>query len=244
VNSIGIVAGLEPEVRSLRRLPEEFSIAVSGMGAERSYRAAQRLVQSGAQALVSWGCAAALDSRLEPGMLVMPRAVVGASGEAHAVDTEWQQAVIGVLNSRLKVHTGPLVETVRTLATAADKRELLTRSRALAADMESAGVARAARELGVPFLALRAIADGADVAVPQELERAVAADGEIDVGATAARLIVAPWRWPAAVRLGLGFRAALLTLRVTAPALYATARRLEKELTAEGAEEKQPVILA
>ncbi|HEX2830619.1 MAG TPA: hypothetical protein VHP37_30050 [Burkholderiales bacterium] len=223
MNSIGIVAALEPEVRSLRRLPEQFVVAVSGMGPERAYRAAQRLVHCGASALVSWGCAAALDSRLAPGALIVPRAIVDASGETHLVTAGWQEALGGVLDAKLKVYTGPLAEALRTLATGDDKRALWARSRALGADMESAAVARAARDLGVPFVALRAIADGADVAVPPELERAVAADGEIDVAVTAARLMLAPWRWPAAIRVGLGFRAALLTLRIAAPALYATA---------------------
>lgn len=241
MSSIGIVAALEPEVRSLRRLPEQFAVAVSGMGGERAYHAAQRLVQSGASALVSWGCAAGLDERLQPGALIAPRAVVAASGETHLVRAEWQEELIAVLGSKVKVYTGPLAEAVRTLATADEKRALWSRSRALAADMESAGVARAARELGVPFVALRAIADGADVAVPRELERAVGADGEIDVAATAARLMLAPWRWPAAIRVGLGFRAALLTLRVAAPALYASAS--SRRYATEGASEPRDALL-
>ena len=242
MNSIGIVAALEPEVRSLRRLPEQFAVAGSGMGPERAYRAAKRLVHSGATALVSWGCAAALDGRLRAGALIVPRAVVGASGETHLVDAEWQQAVVDVLQSKLKAFTGSLAETVRTLATADDKRALASRSRALAADMESAGVARAARELGVPFVALRAIADGLEVAVPRELERAVADDGEIDVAASVARLALTPWRWPAAVRAGLGFRAALLTLRIAAPALYTSASSSTRYAT-EGVSEPRDAFL-
>ena len=223
MTSIGVVAGLEPEVRALRRMPETFCVAVSGMGEERAYRAATRLVQSGASALVSWGCAAALDPKLVPGTLVVPRAVVGASGAAHVVRAEWQEAIVGVLHAHVKVHTGALAGAARTLATAHEKRELLARCGAAAADRESAGVARAARELGVPFVAIRAIADGVEVAVPPALERAVGDDGGIDVAASAARLVLSPWHWPAAVRLGLGFRAALLSLRVAAPALYASA---------------------
>jgi adenosylhomocysteine nucleosidase len=223
VTCIGVVAGLEPEIRALRKIPDHFTIAVSGMGAERAYRAGKRLIAGGASALVSWGSAAALDVKLAPGTLLVPRAIVDSAGNAHFVHAEWQSTLVLLLCPRNAIHTGPLAEASQMLASAHDKRTLGRRSGAAAADMESAGVARAAREHGVPFIAVRAVADGAEIAVPPRLASAVAADGSIDLATSVVRLAVSPWHWPAAMRLALGFRAALLTLRVAAPALYASA---------------------
>ena len=218
----GVVAALEAEARTLRKLPDDFVVTVSGMGPERAYRAAKRLVDSGASALVSWGSAAALDATLAPGALIVPRTIADSARNVYPVSAEWHESVVYALHAA-RIHTGAIAETSSTLVTADDKTALARRTRSAAADMESAAVAKAARELGVPFIAIRAISDAADAAVPPRLANAVGANGEIDVARGVARLLVAPWHWPAAVRLGFSFRAALLALRVAAPALYASA---------------------
>ncbi len=59
----------------------------------------------------------------------------------------------------------------------AAKATLRAASGALAIDMESAAVAEAAAEAGVPFLVLRVIADPADRAIPPVALHGVAPDG-------------------------------------------------------------------
>jgi hypothetical protein len=51
------------------------------------------------------------------------------------------------------------------------------------------------------------------------------------------QLAVRPWHWPAALRAGLAFHAALQTLRAAAPALYATAAALDSAGTPHDAGE-------
>ena len=218
---IVVIAALEAEVRTLRKLPSHFAVSVSGMGAERACRAAKRAIDGGAHALVSWGCAAALDSRLAPGTLLVPQTLQGHDGTRYSADVQWHRAFVAALKGR-SAHTGALAHAAGILTSASDKRALAARSGAAAADMESAGIAKAAHEAGIPFLCVRVVADGADLTVPRELAQTVNADGSLDFVSGAARLVLSPWHWASAVRLGLAFNTALLMLRSAAPALYAS----------------------
>ena len=98
---LGIVVSLSRELRSLTRqriavgawkaIADNTLVALSGIGAERAYTAGALLVSKGATALLSWGCAAALDDRLRPGCLILPERIIAANGEIHKVNTEWHQ---------------------------------------------------------------------------------------------------------------------------------------------------------
>lgn len=219
---VGVVAALEREIRAfgigspregaLQRLTDELIVTVSGLGAERAYRAGKRLLDAGAAALASWGSAAALDVRLAPGNLLLPSTVISCAGEVIAVDAQWREQLLARLRDRVPVHTGALIETSRVLTCMAEKQALAECSGAVAADMESAAIARLAREAGIAFIAVRAIADSADAAVPARLARAVSDDGQVHLARTLGWLAFAPGHWGAAFRLGRQFRAATLTL--------------------------------
>jgi hypothetical protein len=58
------------------------------------------------------------------------------------------------------------------------KRALFDRTKALAVDMETAAVARAANQSGLPFFAFRIICDPANVSVPEALFRCVDEKGK------------------------------------------------------------------
>lgn len=216
---IGIVGALEPEIRAFggrrprRACGDAVLRAVSGVGADRAYGAGKRLIESGADALVSWGTAAALVPALRPGSLLLPRKVIACDGSEFAVDAEWQQRVRERLRTELPVHTAPLADAGRALLSTADKRTLAQRSGAAAADMESAALAVLAYEAGIPLLVVRAVVDSAGVAVPARLAAAARGDGSVSVLSTVAWLACSPSQWPAAFELARGFRAALLTLQ-------------------------------
>jgi adenosylhomocysteine nucleosidase len=227
---IGIVGALEPEIRAFGRRrsrrpggPRGDAVlrAVSGVGAERAYGAGRRLIDAGADALVSWGTAAALVPVLEPGSLLLPRKVIARDGTAFAVEGEWQQAIRERLSGEHVVHTAPLADAGEPLLSAADKRTLAQRSGAAAADMESAALAALASEAGIPLLVVRAVVDSADVAVPARLAAATRRDGSLSVASTLAWLASSPSQWLTALRLARGFRAALLTLERVAHEVHA-----------------------
>ena len=118
--------------------------------------------------VVSAGVCGALAPALAVGDLVIPSAVLGASGE------RWPAASLPRLPA-----DGVLVTVARVLESAADKARLWMETGALAADMESGVVLAWAQGRGVPAAVVRAVSDGADSGVPAALAGAVGDDGRV-----------------------------------------------------------------
>jgi adenosylhomocysteine nucleosidase len=222
---LGIVVSLPRELKGLTRQPipvgtwkaitDNALVALSGMGAERAYRAGAVLVSQGAKALLSWGCAAALDDRISPGCLIIPERIIGASGEIHQVNTEWHQRLYQILERKYPVHTGALVESDAIMKTAVEKRALAKRTQAAATDMESAAQARLAQEHELPFVAIRAIVDTVSTDIPENVLKALDPQGNISVWKLLASSYLAPADWMKIVQLGIQFNAAQRTLKKT-----------------------------
>jgi adenosylhomocysteine nucleosidase len=220
---LGIVVSLPWELRSLTRqtipfgalraLTDNTLVALSGMGAVRAYAGAELLVDHGATELMSWGCAAALDPRLNAGSLILPEHIIAASGEIHRVCSEWHQRLYQILAHKFTVHTGPLAETDAIVQTSASKSELERRTRAVAVDMESGAHARVAEKHRLPFITIRAIVDTASTNLPKTLGKALDPDG----GISAWKLLTSAFFLPSdgikIVRLGFQFNSARKTLK-------------------------------
>jgi adenosylhomocysteine nucleosidase len=185
------------------------------MGAERAYSAGAVLVSQGAKALLSWGCAAALNDRISPGCLVVPERIIGASGELHKVNSEWHQRLCETLKHKHQVHTEALAESGAIMKTAAEKLALGKRTQAAATDMESAAQARLAEEHGLPFVAIRAIVDTLSTEIPENVLKALDAAGNINIWKLLASTYLMPTDWMKIVQLGIQFSAAQRTLRRT-----------------------------
>jgi adenosylhomocysteine nucleosidase len=117
------------------------------------------------------------------------------------------------------VRTDSLLTVDRVATTAADKRSLAAAFGAIALDMESAAVAAVAREHGVPFLAVRAIADPEDFALPAAVLKATDARGIVRRSVLLGHLLLHPSELSSLLRLASHFRAALGALRHAADAL-------------------------
>ncbi len=223
---LGIVVALPWELKSLTRAriapgsckaaAPRTLIAVSGMGAERARAAAALLIAQGATALMGWGYAAGLDSRLDAGSLVLPERVLGAGGESYPVDAEWHSRAYLAAGFKVPVWTGTLAESAAIVATPAEKRALGRRTGASAADMESAAHARAAAERALPYLAVRAIVDTASTEIPGSVLPALEESGALDGGKF---FRAAPADWLKILRLGMQFRAAQSTLKKASKAI-------------------------
>jgi adenosylhomocysteine nucleosidase len=218
---LGVVVALPAEALTLaggRHAPGvvleqgDVLLAVSGVGPERARRAAEALLARGAAALASWGSAGGLDPAVAVGALCLPRSVLAAGGQAFDADPAWHARLAARL-AGLPLSTGALLESARVLATAAEKQAAFEASGALAVDMESASVAAAARAAGCPFLAVRAVSDAARMRVPHASLRAFDAEGRLRLGGLALALARRPGDLAALVRLDLGFRSALASLR-------------------------------
>jgi adenosylhomocysteine nucleosidase len=216
---LGIVAALADEVRVLTKktvsagsvepLNDNVLVTLSGIGSQRAQAAARALLDHGANTLLSFGSAAALDPGLAPGSLLLPKTVIADDRSQIPVDRDWHERLRARLSSSFATHTGALVESPAVLLSPKDKRELFERSGAIAADMESAAIGRVAFAAHIPFVTIRAIVDSADMAVPLELIAAIDPVGRIRLRSA---ISLPPREWPSTVRLAWGWRAARATL--------------------------------
>jgi adenosylhomocysteine nucleosidase len=215
---IGVVAALPAEARCLtgrggRGCRDEcVRVSLSGMGQTRAYRAARSLAGQGVSALVSFGTAGALAPRLAPGDVVLGTAVQ-FDREIIEADPDWSSRLAGMLDGRVRVGQGKILHTEIVLASPADKSRLFLTTAALAVDMETAGVARAAAEHGLPWLAIRAIVDAQGVSIPPLALDALSASGRPRLGKLLAGIARAPAVIPRLLRLGRDFRAARSALK-------------------------------
>lgn len=219
---VGIVAALPEEMRMLTRrvlapggctrLTDGLWVSLSGIGPQRATVAGERLLANGATALVSWGNAGALDSRLAAGDLMLPREVVDSDGTQYWTDARWHSELCERLADRFTVHTGALAQSPCLVATATHKRSLRDQARALAVDMESAALAQLATQRQVPFLAVRAITDTALMSIPRSVVDAIDAAGRVRLGRLLGGILRHPGDLPELLQLGRNFRAARGTL--------------------------------
>jgi adenosylhomocysteine nucleosidase len=216
--SIGVVIALPQEARMFARdLPEANEVAlvdrhllvcVAGVGPDCAQSAARLLLARGASALMSWGVAAALIPDLECGSLLLPQTVVGGDGTVFAVDTSWHHHM-----REASFDMRPIAEARTILSTGAQKRALGDATHAVAADMESASVARVAQEAGVPFLVVRAVADDIEMALPAWLMDCFDTHGRMRGWRFFARVLRHPHDILAVARLARAFAAAENSLR-------------------------------
>ena len=177
---IGAVTGSKRERDCFDTGRPDLDIRCSGALPAQAQALAAALADRGCAGLLSIGLAGGLDPALKPGDVVLSSTVITADGAKALVDEAWRDRVAADLEAtgmrfRIGAIGGP-DELVRFSET---KRALRSATGALAVDMESHAVMRIAAAAGLPFLAVRAIADGAADELPQAAERALAADGGV-----------------------------------------------------------------
>jgi hopanoid-associated phosphorylase len=193
-------------------------LQVSGIGAERAAQAAVSLVRSGTRALVSWGTAGGLDPTLTPGSLVLPEVVVSEGHEeaAYACDRSWCTRLYARLQEVFDVHRGTITTSVGLITACEHKAHLFRARAARAVDMESSAIAQVAERVGLPFVAIRVIADSSVLALPRAAVNALSADGHLRLLCMLRALARHPGDLPALLRLARSFNAACRTLEAVA----------------------------
>ena len=220
---LGVVVALPWELKTLTRetlqpgtcrtIRDNITVALSGIGAERAYAAAALLFSRGATALLSWGCAAALDDRAPPGTVMLPEWILETNGETHRVTPAWHRELYKTLSVQHCVCVDPLVESDGLLKDPAEKQRLARRTRAIATDMEESRAGEVAREHRLPFMVVRAVLDSASTELPENIMQTLDANGKIRVRSFLSRIAVRPAEWLAFIKLAIQFRAARKTLR-------------------------------
>jgi len=206
--------GLEAEAKIARRAG--FSVVVGGGDHRRTVEVVEEAVGR-AECLVSFGIAGALKPRLRAGDIVLSTEVIDE-------DTRWVSAEnlrhrIPELVQQIGAIEGPVLGSEMVLATKADKRRAWRETGAIAVDLESVVVARAAAALGIPFLVLRAIADPAVRALPPAALVPLNANGKPQVGQVLASVMRRPQQVPSLLAVAREARQALAALVEPAHAL-------------------------
>lgn len=229
----GIVVALPEELAALTSkridkghcvfIADKLLVAYSGAGAKNATVAAELLISKGATQLISWGCAAALDMSLRPGDLTLADRLVDVNDDELAVDRNWHEYTKNLLAPDIAVRTGSLAESVNIVSASKEKLHLQLITKAIALDMESVAIAKVAKKKALPFLAIRAIVDPADMDLPNAVSYAANAEGDIVLSRLLLFLALHPIELPRLIRLGFYFNAAKTTLKRVARQLDALA---------------------
>lgn len=216
---LGVITGLIREADCLGVIPADRRPLVRSSGARpaRAYALSRELIGEGCQGLVSFGTAGGLKADLKPGTLVLADSVVRDDGKVFQASKPWlermEKAVTGAGPGTVTV-TGAAIAGSDTVAADPEaKRALAAKTSAVAVDMESHAVARAAEEAGVPFLVVRVVADSLERTLPEWILGTVGESGGTRYGAVLWGLARHPWDLPALVGLAGDNAKAMAALR-------------------------------
>ncbi len=234
VDVTGVVAALRSEARCLlqptRQPPIDtgsayLKVCVSGMGCTRAGHAALRLVREGAQALLCFGVAGALDPSLRCGDVILASEVICAQplalqlpdmrpsalpAQARLRTSESWRAQLGaaLLHHRAIIER-PVLTSAELICDTQRKTRLFRQTGAVAVDMESAAVGIVASLHALPFMVLRVVADTAEDALPEALSALI---GPNPAAAPSwmswLPLLAAPAVWPGLLRMGRRYQLA------------------------------------
>jgi len=230
--TVGLVAALPWEVRPLLRRQEGVEregpfysfalrgepavLTIAGMGAENSFRAARDLLRRfEPRELVTLGFAGGLVESLAPGdVLLADRVLAQETGEQFDCQVDlWPLE---------GVRRGSLLSATRVINSTAEKRRLAGEWGAVAVDMESAGVARAAAQAGIPFCAIKSITDSSAQSISIDIARCQSDDKRLSLMKIVAEAI----RTPQGIRdLWMLARGARVAARTLAAALCSAESR-------------------
>ena len=167
-----------------------------GMGAEAARRATEAAIALYQPELVqSVGFAGGLDPALKVGQIFSPSRVIDAR-DGSSVETN--------------TGSGVLV-SASAVAGTEQKRKLAESYRAQAVDMEAAAVARGAQARNIRFMAVKAISDESNFAMPV-MDRFVDREGRFRSGRFVIYAVFRPWLWRRVIQLAANSAKASKTL--------------------------------
>ena len=204
------VTGMQREAKLLRGFCD---VIVAGSDTSTLAPKIEAAVERGARAIVSFGICGALSPELAIGAVVVASEVVSFD-ERWLADEAWSNA----LSRGCDATTATIAGSNSILLTEAAKAELHRQTGALAADMESHMVAKAAIERGLAFAVLRAVSDDAHHALPPAAAFGLNKDGRVDYSAVMLSLLDEPSQ----------FRALIRTARDTNTAMKALGRCIQR----------------
>ena len=167
-----------------------------------------RAMAAGCGGLISFGVAGGLAPDLKAGTCVIGSNILDDEGD-RPTDARWAQRLMRIIPEA--VH-GPIMGVREPIAHSSAKSALHRETGALAVDMESHVVARAAAQHGVPLAAIRVVVDPVERTIPRSALAGTRPDGTIDPLAVVQSLMRYPRDLLGLIRMSLDARAARATL--------------------------------
>jgi len=192
-------------------------VARSGIGVKRASTASERLIRKGVAALGVSGVSGGLTPELGPGDLVIADAVIHEKGDTcrqtWAESSKWVDRVFAAfVENGIRVYRGPIITVQKPVLSARNKQALFLKTRALAADMESAAVAAAANHADLPFFAFRAVCDPASCSISDDLFHCIDQKGRLRLPHLLRMVLLHPAFISELLRMKRNFGAALANL--------------------------------
>ena len=225
----GIVVALPEELSTLTSkklargsscfITKNVLVIYSGTGPTNARRSAEYLITQGATKLISWGCAAGLIVSLRPGDLILASHLLEVKDGKNiefTISSNWHIHTKKLFSNFIKVNSGSLVESKHIVSTSDEKNKIHLNTKAVALDMESIAIAKVANKYRLPYLAIRVIADPAEMNLPLAISHSVNHEGEVSLSKLLVYLARHPTELPGLIRLGLHFKAAKTTLKLVA----------------------------
>ena len=203
-----VVVGLQAEAKIAQG--RRVRCICGGGNAASLENAIRRTVVEGFAAIISFGIAGGLAANVRPGTIVIANAIIDADDKSLPTDTEWGARLAAKLPSAIE---GAIAGVDQPAVTLSDKAMLRQRTGAVAVDMESHIAARIAVELGLPFAALRVVADDAQRVLPPAALVGMKADGSTDIVAVLRSLSAKPGQLPALIQTAIDAGRAMSQLK-------------------------------
>jgi adenosylhomocysteine nucleosidase len=199
--------GFRAEARIAERVPQVRAVA-GGADGERLEQLIRRTIAEGGRGIISFGIATGLTPDRPPGTCLVGREVAHGSLR-YPADPAWAAHLRSAIS---EAELTTLAGVDHPLRSPAEKHAFHVETGAAAADMESHIVARLAREQGVPFVALRVIADPATRCVPPAALAGIGEEGRVSRLGVVASLALAPSQLPAMIGIANDARRAFVAL--------------------------------
>jgi adenosylhomocysteine nucleosidase len=207
---VAVVIALAIEKASLQsRMAHagDLRLMQSGPGAECARRTAHAAIDAGATALVSWGLAGGLEPQIAPGTVLIPKKVLTHDGAALYMDAGWRARLVASLRDDFEVHEGDLLTADQVLDTPRAKARAAMQTGGVAVDMESAAIATAAAQAGLPVVTVRVVADCLTDTLPADIGQWIDSTGGRRL-APVFKVVFQPGQWGRFIRLARRYRTA------------------------------------
>lgn len=194
------------------KISDTLLLFVSGVGIQNATDAVNSLA-SDVSHIVSWGTAAGLSKFLKPGDLVLPDKILDEKGKEYITDSNFNNRMVQLFPKGISYNDGSLCESPAILKNSKEKKEFGEKYNAIACDMESATIAKLAKQKGIPFSALRVISDDYNTGIPQSVYLSINKEGEFSTRKFLFQLLVNPKEIIQVIRLGKNFSKAKKTMQ-------------------------------